>query len=603
MAAKTASLSVNIIADAAKAKSGLKEAETAFGKFRREVGASEGAIGKFKTTSSAALNFVKSNAMNFAAAAGAAIVAFGVSSVKAASKLEESINALQVTFGVASNSLLEFSKNSAMTVGMSAADFNSFAVQFAGFATKVGKSSVEVSDIIKGLAVRTADFASVMNIEVADAARVFQSALAGETEPIKKFGIDMSAAAVEAFALATGLAKTKGEITETVKQQARLGLLLKETNKVAGDFKNTQDGLANSSRTLKAQFEDLQAAAGQRLTPALAEVLSGVVALVDGFEDLNLVIPGTGGKGFFDFVSAAFKMPFNIKGAIKDLYGDVDQASTSMQGFGYETAEVNRATVLLDRVLGDATREIEKQKRAVDLAIASWDDYKKRLNFQNEFSALQEQTEEFEVYWAEAMKNGTANAAEVQRQLNDNKLALLGFAEQILVTASIADRNRIRIKVETGEITTAIGLMNELLRAANVAFAKQGDVIYAATPFGSQPTSGGVYVDGVYIPPGIDFSKLANGKIVSGPEIAMIGEAGAEAVIPLTRPARAMELMQASGLDMLAMSGMRSGGGGSTTIVVNVQAGLVSSPDQVGQQIIDAIRRAERRSGQVFAAA
>jgi hypothetical protein len=64
-----------------------------------------------------------------------------------------------------------------------------------------------------------------------------------------------------------------------------------------------------------------------------------------------------------------------------------------------------------------------------------------------------------------------------------------------------------------------------------------------------------------------------------------------------------MELMQASGLDMLAMSGMRGGGGGGTTIVVNVQAGLVSSPDQVGQQIIEAIRRAERRSGQVFAAA
>jgi hypothetical protein len=54
---------------------------------------------------------------------------------------------------------------------------------------------------------------------------------------------------------------------------------------------------------------------------------------------------------------------------------------------------------------------------------------------------------------------------------------------------------------------------------------------------------------------------------------------------------------------MLAMSGMRSGGGGGTTIVVNVQAGLVSSPDQVGQQIIEAIKRAERRSGQGFAAA
>jgi hypothetical protein len=45
------------------------------------------------------------------------------------------------------------------------------------------------------------------------------------------------------------------------------------------------------------------------------------------------------------------------------------------------------------------------------------------------------------------------------------------------------------------------------------------------------------------------------------------------------------------------------GGGSGTTINIQVQAGLVSSPDQVGQQIIEAIRRAERRSGQVFVAA
>ena len=80
----------------------------------------------------------------------------------------------------------------------------------------------------------------------------------------------------------------------------------------------------------------------------------------------------------------------------------------------------------------------------------------------------------------------------------------------------------------------------------------------------------------------------------------MIGEAGAEAIIPLTNPTRAMELMQASGLDMLAMSKMGRSSS-DTYITVQVDAGLVSSPDQVGQQIIEAIRRAERRSGQVFA--
>lgn len=51
--------------------------------------------------------------------------------------------------------------------------------------------------------------------------------------------------------------------------------------------------------------------------------------------------------------------------------------------------------------------------------------------------------------------------------------------------------------------------------------------------------------------------ELARGGIVDHPTFAQIGERGREAVIPLTNPARAMQLMQQSGLDRLAarMSG------------------------------------------------
>lgn len=76
---------------------------------------------------------------------------------------------------------------------------------------------------------------------------------------------------------------------------------------------------------------------------------------------------------------------------------------------------------------------------------------------------------------------------------------------------------------------------------------------------------------------------LANGGIVTSPTLALIGEGnGPEAVIPLNR-----------------MGDFGMGGGMNIT----VQAGLVSTPDQIGQLIIEAIQRAQRRSGQVFAAA
>jgi phage-related minor tail protein len=76
---------------------------------------------------------------------------------------------------------------------------------------------------------------------------------------------------------------------------------------------------------------------------------------------------------------------------------------------------------------------------------------------------------------------------------------------------------------------------------------------------------------------------LAQGGIVNQATLAVIGEAGPEAVIPLDR-----------------MGDFGAGGGG---INVTVNAGLMSSPDQVGQQIIEAIQKAQRRSGVVFAPA
>lgn len=60
------------------------------------------------------------------------------------------------------------------------------------------------------------------------------------------------------------------------------------------------------------------------------------------------------------------------------------------------------------------------------------------------------------------------------------------------------------------------------------------------------------------------FSEYAEGGLVTHPTHALIGEAGPEVVIPLTKPARAAQLIQQSGLDGLL-------GGGAT--VVNVYVG------------------------------
>ena len=86
---------------------------------------------------------------------------------------------------------------------------------------------------------------------------------------------------------------------------------------------------------------------------------------------------------------------------------------------------------------------------------------------------------------------------------------------------------------------------------------------------------------------GIDFGNfgfgtlMADGGIVTRATQIIAGEAGAEAIIPLNR--------------------LGDFGGGD--INITVQAGVVSSPDQIGQQLIELIQKAQRRSGTVFAPA
>ena len=71
---------------------------------------------------------------------------------------------------------------------------------------------------------------------------------------------------------------------------------------------------------------------------------------------------------------------------------------------------------------------------------------------------------------------------------------------------------------------------------------------------------------------GIPF--LANGGIVSSPTLAMVGDGGPEAVIPLNRA-----------------------GGMGTTINLTVNAGMGADGTQVGEQIVSALRQYQRRNG------
>ena len=125
----------------------------------------------------AAAGMMMSGVAIAAGAAAVGIFKFGKASAVAASDLGESVNAVKVTFGEAAGGILALGENAAKALGLSSAEFNMLSVRFSGFAKTIAGPGGDVVKTMDDLTKRASDFASVMKIDVADAAALFQSTL------------------------------------------------------------------------------------------------------------------------------------------------------------------------------------------------------------------------------------------------------------------------------------------------------------------------------------------------------------------------------------------------------------------------------------------
>jgi hypothetical protein len=223
----------------------------------------------------------------------AAITGLGVLTVKAASDMEESVNAVNVVFGDAADQILRFGENAANTVGLSNAAFNQMSTQTGALLKDVGISITETADLTTQLTVRAADMASVFNTDVKDAMSAINQALRGETEAIRRYAGDVTDATLETFALSQGINKSATEMSQQEKRLLRVGLIMQQTAVTAGDFANTSDSLANRLRIARAQLTDVAAELGTQLLPIATRAVQVLSDLVKWFGDLSSPVKTT----------------------------------------------------------------------------------------------------------------------------------------------------------------------------------------------------------------------------------------------------------------------------------------------------------------------
>jgi hypothetical protein len=211
----------------------------------------------------------------------AGVAAAGFKVVQSASDLNESISKSNVVFGSSAKAIETWSKTAAQALGLSQVAALEAASNFAILGQSAGLTGVDLESFSTDLTGLAADLASFNNTSVDEAITALAAGLRGESEPLRKFGVLLSAGAVEAKALEMGLAATTKELTDQDKVLARNALILEQTTLQQGDFARTADGAANKQRILAAEIENSRAAIGQGLLPAYKDLLSVLVQVAD----------------------------------------------------------------------------------------------------------------------------------------------------------------------------------------------------------------------------------------------------------------------------------------------------------------------------------
>ena len=216
-----------------------------------------------------------------------AILGIGKAAVMMASDLEETGTKVQAIFGDMSESVMAWSETSERALGMSQTQALDAAASFGVF----GKAADLAGDDLTGFAESNvqlaSDFASFWNTSPEEAIIALGAAFRGETEPIRRYGVLLNQAAVQAKAVEMGLIGVNDELTNEARILATNALIWEQTTDAQGDFARTSEGLANQLRITKAEMAEVGAILGKELLPYVKAGVKYFRELLGWFKSLS----------------------------------------------------------------------------------------------------------------------------------------------------------------------------------------------------------------------------------------------------------------------------------------------------------------------------
>lgn len=281
------------------------------------------------------------------------------------SDLTEVQNVVDVTFGDMAYKVEDLAQTSIEQFGMSELALKQYASRFQAMGSAMGINSKlignaneylnkqtngyialsdSMADVSLNLTKLTADMASFYNMEQKDVAEDLESIFTGQTRPLRTYGLDLTQATLQEWAMKQGLDADIQSMSQAEKTMLRYQYVLANTVAAQGDFARTADTWANQTRILKQNFEQLASVIGgvfinalKPLVKALNTAMSHIIAFAETISNALGKIFGwkyeSGGGGMATDFGDAADSTDDIAGATGQAAKNIDKMKAGLRAF------------------------------------------------------------------------------------------------------------------------------------------------------------------------------------------------------------------------------------------------------------------------------
>lgn len=489
---------------------------------------------------------------------------FASESIQLASDLIEVQNVVDVTFGTTGKQIDKWAENTLKQYGITQLQAKEWAGSMGAMLKSSGILQEDLVVMSTDLAGLAGDVASFYNLDHDMAWQKIRSGIAGQTEPLKQLGINMSVANLEAYALSKGIDVSYSNMNQASQMLLRYNYLLSVTTDAQGDFANTIDDYENQGRLFQSNLKEIAATLASELLPHFTALLQKANEYIDNV-DMEAITERIANA--FQMLSDGIKFASDNSNILLPLLGGFASAMTALMVIGKINGMINLwkastfAQTLAQHGLNAAlmANPIGLIVAAIGILVAvglylwkNWDDISTGIVnvWQNHvipfFSGIGQ--------WFGDLWTGTVDGF---------KFAWSGVTSWF---TTLWDGITSIIK---GYINIYIKIFNFLINGLNKVNFTVPDWV---------PGIGGKEV-GINIP---TLPMFARGGIATGPSI--FGEAGPEMAIPLKRDSRSLGLLSQTA----QLLGVYGKGNAATNIYISIDGS--QSPRSTAEEVIRVVK-------------